>query len=114
MLETATKTTHAPIVFIDLATLEAQVAEALEAANEASRAACRTTTDEGFSIVQWHAAELQAQAAQAHYENLWNELDQLKAQLLQENTCTCVDLPDGRSLVCDYCANQADLRELLY
>jgi hypothetical protein len=111
MLETVTKTT---LVFIDLATLEEQVAEALEAANEASRAACRTTVDEGYSIIQWHAAELQAQAAQAHYENLWNQLDLLKTQILQENTCDCRELSDGRLIVCDYCANQADLRELLY
>jgi hypothetical protein len=106
--------THAPLVFIDLATLEEQVTEAREAYNEAGRATNKTTVEEGYTVAQWLEARHQETLAQAHYYRLWNELDQLKAQLLQENTCDCRELSDGRLIVCDYCAKQADLRELLY
>jgi hypothetical protein len=82
---TPTTTLTRTLNFISLNALQTQLAEAREAMNQAVRAACRTTVEDGYSLEQFQAASRQADEAQAHYLNLWQAVDELKARALGNN-----------------------------
>lgn len=82
MTQTLTRPVMTAPVFTTRRELEQIVAEAREAYEEAERASCRTTVEEGYTMDQWQAARDQAEAAHNYYLAVWGGLDLLIANEL--------------------------------